>query len=185
MAELEFNEINANVFDVGDTKAPLVDVYPTDLTSTLWEGDKSVYVFDEFNLKNTMVTIVGDVTIMVKGDLTTSGGGTGFKFNDNDTNSSLTILSEGQIKIGSSTSVFENARVDKVNKKVPLTIYSSFDSSGVNGNENAVFLNGAANMYAKVYAPLGNVEFKASGAMMGALQGEKCKRIRRWCDSLR
>ncbi|MCP4322692.1 MAG: hypothetical protein GY787_12775 [Alteromonadales bacterium] len=172
LRQLEFNEVNARLFDEGGTKDPLVDIYPTDLTSSLWEGNKPVYVFDEFNIKNTMITIVGDVTIMIKGDLITSGGGTGFQFNENDTNSSLTILSEGQVDIASSSSIFNNATIDKVNQKIPLTIYSSFDSSGSNVDKNAVFLDGAANMYAKVYAPLGNVEYAASGAMMGMLEGK-------------
>lgn len=172
LAELEFNEMNAQVFNQTDTSKPHVNVSPSDLTSSLWEGDKPVYVFDDFNMNNTMITIVGDVTIMVKGDLSTSGGGTGFRFNDNDTNSSLTILSEGQVAIGSSTKIFENATIDSVNKKVPLTVYSSFESSGSNTNENAVYLDGAANMYAKVYAPLGNIEYAAGGAMMGSLEGK-------------
>ncbi|WP_193755595.1 pilus assembly PilX N-terminal domain-containing protein [Psychromonas sp. psych-6C06] len=172
LAQLEFSEMSAQVFDETNTTNELVTVYPTSLTSELWQGSKEVYVFDSVKMKNTMVTITGDVTIMVKGELTTTGGETGFRFNDGDTNSSLTILSEGTVDIGSDTSVFANAVVDSVNKKVPLTIYSSYESKGNNANKNAVFLDGAANMYAKVYAPLGRVEYAASGAMMGALEGK-------------
>lgn len=172
--DLEFNSYNPSIeiFDSTDTTNPLVEINPTTLTSSLWEGNKSVYVFDNFNLNNTMITVVGDVIIMVTGDLITSGGGTGFQFNDGDTDSSLTILIEGKVEIGSSTQIFENATIDSDNLKVPLTIYSSFASSGSDENVNAVYLNGGSDMYAKVYAPLGNIEYAASGSMMGSLEGK-------------
>lgn len=180
LAELEFNESTAQVFDSASTTAPYVSVSPSDVSAPLWgDEDKSVYVFDDFEMNNTMITIVGDVTIMIKGDLTTSGGGTGFKFKDGDTDSSLTILIEGQVHLGSSTKVFENATVDADKLKSPFTIYSSFESTSdideKNATDTAVYLNGAAGMYAQVYAPLGNIEYAAGGAMMGSLEGRNVK----------
>lgn len=165
---LLFTESSAQVFDgSGDTE----QISPSSQASTLWAGNKSVYVFDDLDLHNTMITIEGDVIIMVKGDLTTSGGGTGFEFAEGDTTSSLTILVEGQVSIGSSASVFAGATVDS-DSEIPLTIYSSFESAGSNEDENAVYLNGNTEMYAQVYAPLGNVEYAASGEMMGSLEGK-------------
>lgn len=169
---LTFTESTAQVFndpnDNNDGAGLFTNISPISLASSLWNNDlKSVYVFDELDLSNTMITIDGDITIMVTGDLITSGGGSGFQLGDSG--GSLTILVEGQTHIGSSSTVFANATIDGDNPKVPLTIYSSYASTG---DENAVYLNGATNMYAKVYAPLGNIEYAASGSMMGSLEGK-------------
>lgn len=169
--ELLFTESTAEVFDGSGSTT---EISPSSESSTLWTGEESVYVFENLDLYNTMITIEGDVTIMVTGDLTTGGGTTGFQFADGDTTSSLTILVEGQVDVDSSVSFFAGAGMDD-DKEVPLTIYSSFESSGENANANAVYMGGASNMYASVYAPLGNVEYAASGKMMGSLEGKSVK----------
>jgi len=167
---LTINDTVATGFNDGSALSPL-----TGQTSTLWDGNESVYVFEDMNLNNTMITIEGDITIMVTGDLTTSGGNSGFQFNDGDTTSSLTLLVEGQVNIGSSGQLFADATIDSSSQESPLTIYSSFDSSGSNDGVNAILLNGNTEMYAQVYAPLGDVEFAASGEMMGSLEGKNIK----------
>lgn len=163
---LLFSETSAQVFDgSGGT----TEISPSAQESTLWDGEENIYVFDDFDLNNTMITVSGDVTIMVKGNLTTAGGSTGFQFAEGDTTSSLTVLVEGTTSIGSSVNVFTGATVDS-DGEVPFTLYSSYDSGDT--ATNAVYMNGATDMYAKVYAPLGNVEYAASGEMTGSLEGK-------------
>jgi len=168
---LTFNERTV-VDTTGDSNNIVSSMTTTDLESEYWDGKKPVYVFDDLDLHNTEITIVGDVVIMVTNDLITRGGKTGFKFADNDTNSSLTILIEGQMDVSSSTKLFNNATIDKTNKKVPLTVYSSFESKGVNASEKAVTMAGAGAMYASLYAPLGDVTLVGGSVLNGAVLGK-------------
>lgn len=142
-------------------------------TSTLWEGEKPVYTFDHMDLSNTMITVVGDIVIKVKGDLSTANGNSGFKFEESDTSSSLILLVEGQVNLDSDSAVFSDANIDEDNE-VPFTLYSSNATtcSECNyGDSYAVSLLGGSTMYAKIYAPLGDINYGASGEMMGSLEG--------------
>jgi hypothetical protein len=164
---LEFNESTATVFDgSGGTTT----ISPSTQSSTLWDGNAAVYVFDNLNLHNTMITITGNVTIMVTGNLTTSGGDSGFQFASDDGSNSVTILVEGQVNFGSSSNTFAETSVNVDTQSVPVTIYSSYDSA-VNGGKNAILVNGEADLYAKIYAPLGDINYAAGGSLMGSLEG--------------
>lgn len=175
------------VADVFATDGTLFELDPKAKTSELWEGEKFIYILDNMDLNNTTVIIDGDVTIMLTGNLTTAGNPTGFTFKTVsevneygntvqvlDTNSSLTLLVEGKVITNSDAKLFPGSTIDIDDKKVPLTLISSFESSVENGteNENAIYMLGDTAMYAQVYAPLGNVEYAASGALMGSLQGK-------------
>lgn len=139
------------------------------LASSLWEDTRSVYFFDNMNLSNTMITITGDITILVEGDVTTSNGASGFQFVENDKTSSLTLLVKGQIDLDSSSQVFKDVSIDN-DSEVPLIIYSSNSSSA--SDNYAVSLLGDSDMYAQVYAPLGDVNYGASGVLTGSLTGK-------------
>jgi len=155
---LNFNETSAQTHDDGAS----IPVQAID--SSLVGGSGKGYVFESLNLSNTMIEISGDVTIVIKGALTTTGEGSGFKFADGDTTSSLTILTEGTVDIGSTGKLFEGSGVN-AQGEVPLNLISS------NATADAVKLAGAANSYAKIYAPLGDVLSTASGKLMGAVRG--------------
>ncbi len=188
------NTAEGDVLGENDTD-PLEAIAPQMLSSPLWGDEtKEVYVFDDFIIDKTMIEIVGDIIIMVEGDLIGGTGGVnGFKLGTPD--STLTILVKGQVKIDHSTKIFENAVVNADNPKVPMTIYSSYvsdsdgnpdinedgisdvDSDGhlIEPDDTAVELKGDGNINAKVYAPLGNIHYSASGEMMGSLEGKNVR----------
>jgi len=133
------------------------------------ETPRDVFVFEEFHLRSRLITIKGDVTLVIKGDFETSGDKSGFQFEPGDTESSLTIITEGSVKIGSESSLFTDAQA--IDNNVPLSIYSSYDG-GKNGNKDAVILGGKTDAYARVYAPNGTVTATNSGHIMGAVHGK-------------
>ena len=130
---------------------------------------RDVFVFESFHLRSRLITIKGDVTLVIKGEFETSGDKSGFQFEPGDTSSSLTIITEGSVKIGSESSMFTNAQ--SIDKNVPLSIFSSFDSAS-NNDKHAVSLGGKTDAYARVYAPKGDVITTNSGHIMGAVHGK-------------
>lgn len=182
--EITFTETSATGNFIGSTtEEPIILTPIADQASTLWtdEGTRSVYYLDTMTLEKTMITIVGDVTIMVDGNVDVKNGSSntlGFKFADNDTNSSLTLLTTGTVDISSNASVFSNATINSNDQKVPLTIYSSFDSGEDSVDAGftdiltpGITMAGDTNTYAKVYAPLANIVYSGSGKMTGSIQG--------------
>ena len=132
-------------------------------------GDKTpVHVFDSLSLQNGQINVSGgDVVLVIKGDFTTSGGGPRI---DIAKGSSLTLYIEGKVNIGSSGQVVAQGSVTSSGKP-PFSVFSSYTSK--NANDYGVALAGATDMYASVYAPLGNVKVTGSGDILGALRGKK------------
>ena len=77
---------------------------------------------------------------------------------------------EGKVNIGSSGQVVAQGSVTSSGKP-PFSVFSSYTSK--NANDYGVALAGATDMYASVYAPLGNVKVTGSGDILGALRGKK------------
>ncbi|PKH02301.1 hypothetical protein CXF72_12485 [Psychromonas sp. MB-3u-54] len=132
-----------------------------------------VYFFDELTVSRQTITVDGDVTLYVQGNITTQNA----TFVLADNSSSLTILSASHIDIGSNTTtvfadgVYNDGNALRINEdgEVPLTIYSSYASE--TDDDIALAVTSNADIYAKVYAPLGNVSLTGGGNIMGAVRG--------------
>jgi len=225
---------SATVFaDANNTSA--VTTVATETLNTFMKNDainsvdlenkhpREVFIFDDLHLVNRNIEIEGHVTILVRGDLSVGGGGAGFVFASGAAaTSSLTILSEGSVDIGSDAQVFPGASFNKADDgKVPLTVYSSYEKEEVSSErqailtdaqadfdvaledknndptaenisalvdareardaaqldfdrvaDNAFTFDGNTEMYASVYAPLGDINVGASGDLMGAIRGK-------------
>jgi hypothetical protein len=153
-------------------------------TLTVLGEEKQVYVFDNFKTGTAAgktVEISGDITFYIQGDMTTSNT----TFTLKDESSSLTILTEGIVDIGTGSKIFEDEAVN-ADEESPLTIYSSYisektvlenkgksEEKEVTTNTTAVDIQGNGKIYANVYAPLGEIIYNGEGALFGALWGEK------------
>lgn len=136
-------------------------------TSDIFDEVVSVYIFGAADLTNQRINISGDITIIVQGSITTNST----TLTLTDSTSSLTILTTGQIKMNSNTTTVYtdgNALRINANGEVPLTIYSSY-ASGTD-DDLALAVTSNADIYAKVYAPLGNVSLTGGGNIMGAVR---------------
>lgn len=124
-----------------------------------------VYMFDNFNLHNSRMTITAGshVVIYSKNGLTLGGGGTNINV---QTGASLTIITDKGVELGSSATFTGAAKGSGDNNgKAPISIYSS--------SSDAVKLTGAFNgSYAAIYAPNANVDVGAGGEMYGAIRGK-------------
>lgn len=130
--------------------------------------EKAVYIFDAFNTNTQTVTITGDITLLIKGDITTAK--TQFIFPVGDTTSSLTILTEEKVGLGSLTDLFPGTTVNSEGE-APLTIYSSYVSN--DASDIAITVGSNADMYARLYAPSGNLDLGGGGEIMGAVRGKE------------
>ncbi|MCE2570086.1 pilus assembly PilX family protein [Motilimonas eburnea] len=160
----EFTPDNAEMYDrkadnfIVDKAAQSLDI--------LGESTK-VHVFDNLAVKNGKINISGgDVVLVIKGDLTTSGGGPRI---DIAAGSSLTIFVEGKVNIGSSGQVVAKGSITNTGKP-PVSIYSSYASA--RDNDVGITLAGDTDMYASVYAPKSHVNVTGSGDILGALRGK-------------
>lgn len=181
-SSVNFNETNATSFDasnvaVGTAAAPTTITLPADSSALeVFDQDVSAYVLNAADLTDQMINISGDITLVIQGDITTKN--TTFTLADSD--SSLTILTSGQIDMNSNTTTIGadgkqvSANDDGAgNVDIPITIYSSYASDpDVDPDEDlALTVTSNADIYAKVYAPLGNVSLTGGGNIMGAVRG--------------
>lgn len=177
---LNFSESSLTSLDSGNNE--LANVSPVTInlpeedvssgTAATFDESASVYIFDAADFTAQAVNISGDITIIVQGDITTAN--TTFTFVDDA--SSLTILTSGQIDLGQNTETV-NAEGTQVaidgDGEVPVTIYSSYnsDSTGQPDEDLALTVTSNADIYAKVYAPHGNISLTGGGNIMGAVRG--------------
>ncbi|PKF61199.1 hypothetical protein CW745_11235 [Psychromonas sp. psych-6C06] len=174
-----------------DNNLVTTPVYTSEMNLTALDSkelaiNEKVYVLESLELVNTQLEIKGDVTLIVEGDISLFGGQSGFKFASGaESTSSLTIVSKGKVTIGSDATIFPNASKVHNGSRAPLSIYSSYDSSGTRAdsynsgsggteqNVDAAFVfAGDSAMYAKIYAPLGYVSVNGSGKLMGSVRGK-------------
>lgn len=146
----DFKPSSDTVFD-GSTVAGV-----TPVSLDVLGASKQVYVFDDFDVKQQDIVIRGDVTLYIQGDMTIKL--TDFTLADN---SSLTIFIEGKMNVDTNSNVFTDQHVSSA-----LTVYSS------NRSSEAVTLNGNADIYMNLYAPLGTVAYKGNGDIMGAVRAD-------------
>lgn len=116
------------------------------------------------DLESKTIKIEGNVTLLIKGDIHTKN--TTFEFTDLAA-SSLTILTTGKIYIDTNTDLFSGETVNSEGKP-PLTVYSSYE----NDTEYALNITANADMYTKLYAPLGNLNLSGGAQIMGAVRGK-------------
>ncbi|MFO6422385.1 hypothetical protein [Motilimonas sp. KMU-193] len=154
----EMYKKQGNKFSIDNKAAQSLDI--------LGEPTK-VHVFDNLSVKNGTINVSGgDVVLVIKGDLTTSGGGPRI---DIAAGSSLTIYIEGKVNIGSSGQVVAHGSMTESGKP-PVSIFSSYESA--RANDVGISLAGATDMYASVYAPKSHVDVTGSGDILGAIRGK-------------
>lgn len=171
---LNFNESSVTSSD-GIEVLPATLSLPEDSvssgTSDIFDEGASVYIFDAADLTDQTINISGDITIYVQGNITTQNT-TIILANDT---SSLTILTTGKIDMNSNTTTVDadgnQISIDE-DGEVPLTIYSSYESASDADEYLALTVTSNADIYAKVYAPLGNVSLTGGGNVMGAVRGK-------------
>lgn len=139
-------------------------VSPT--TASVFGSSASVYVLDSLDVSGSTLSISGgNVTIIVKGNFSMTGGGPTIQI---ASGSSLTLLVQGTTDLGSNGSfVVADAGAGTNNNISPLSIYSSY--SGSNGVTTGGGFNGG---YASIYAPLTDVAIGGSGSLSGAVRGK-------------
>ncbi|WP_019613883.1 DUF7305 domain-containing protein [Psychromonas ossibalaenae] len=131
------------------------------------DENTKVLIFDEaFDITSKTVEIDGNVTLLINGDITIKN--TTFTFTHPDT-SSLTIITDGQVDIDTGTVLFTNETVNSEGNP-PLTVYSSYASSA--DDDYAMHISANADMYTKLYAPLGNLALSGGAEIMGAVIGK-------------
>ncbi|RJG48476.1 pilus assembly PilX N-terminal domain-containing protein [Motilimonas pumila] len=137
------------------------------ITTELMGEEVQAIVIESLTLKNDSIHISGgDVVLVVQGDFKTAGSPANITI---ESGSSLTIITESKVDIGSSANITADATLSD-NNKPPFTIYSAYESTG--DSDTGVKMNGATDMYASVYAPLTHIDINASGDMMGAVRGK-------------
>jgi hypothetical protein len=163
------SSVTADGAAVAGVSASSLDSLDADVVSGLGSLDKdtNVLIFNEsLDMTSKTIEISGNVTLFVDGNITTKN--TTFSFTDPDT-SSLTIITTGNVTIDTSTDLFSN---DTINSEgnAPLTVYSSYESSA--DDDYALEVTANAEMYAKLYAPLGNLALGGGAQIMGAVRGK-------------
>lgn len=140
-------------------------VSPT--TLEVFGEEREVYIFDELNMDQQNLVITGDITLLIIGDISTKKSN--FVFPEGDDTSSLTIITDGKINLDSLTDLFTDATVN-ADGEAPLTIYSAYEST--NESDPAINVGSNADMYARLYAPSGNVDLGGGGDIMGAVRAK-------------
>ncbi|WP_372882290.1 PilX N-terminal domain-containing pilus assembly protein [Psychromonas sp.] len=129
------------------------------------ENTKVLIIEDKFDSTAKKITIDGNVTLVVTDDIVIKNSTFSFK---NPETSSLTIITDGKIDIDTGTNLFSGASVN-LEGNVPLTIYSSHTGA------DAMKITANAAIYAKLYAPLGDLSLGGGAEIMGAVRGKKVK----------
>ncbi|WP_348772705.1 polymer-forming cytoskeletal protein [Pseudoalteromonas sp. MMG005] len=157
--------------DKGFWSSKVHDIYIFDVTrqSHGYSDVDNEYVFGmkNFSLGSNGKIVVdagnngGDVIWLVDGDFTLSGN-TSITITKDTT---LTVFVTGKAKFGASAKVItEQEGVAKTGHMV-FSMYSSF--VGADG----IIVNGAADMYASIYAPLTSIKLSGSGQLYGSVRG--------------
>jgi cytoskeletal protein CcmA (bactofilin family) len=131
---------------------------------SLDENTKVIILDGSLELENKTIQIDGNVTLLIKGDIHTKN--TTLEFTD-PTASSLTILTTGKIGIQTGTDLFSGETINSEGNP-PLTVYSSYE----NDVDYALNITANADIYTKLYAPLGNLNLGGGGEIMGAVRGK-------------
>ncbi|MCP4320708.1 MAG: type II secretion system protein [Alteromonadales bacterium] len=115
--------------------------------------------------------IVGDVTLYLTGDFVIT--------NDSlmtiESGSSLTIITEGKVTIAGGGGLLSGKQgfTDGSNGRAArpsLSIYSSYTDTDTN---QGILLDGAAELYGAIYAPLTEVKVGSGATIFGAVRGKK------------
>ena len=135
-------------------------------TANVFSENKEVHVLDSLHLESASLHISGgDVTIIVKGNFNTSGGGSSINV---DAGSSLTLLVMGKTELQSNGKFnVSNAGAGVNNGKPPISIYSSYS-----GGEGVRFDGAFDGGYAAVYAPLTAAKIEGRGTLSGAVRAK-------------
>jgi hypothetical protein len=171
-ASVNFNnnaDIKDKSFTFGETQAKETTTILASATDVVLFDDTTttpVYFFDELDIGAETITIDGDVTIFMTGGFTTGGS----TFELADTDSSLTIFMTGKVDMTGSD-IFSEGVVN-ADGEAPLTLYSTNDSVGNNSNA-AVYLQGNGKVYMNLYAPFGEVNYKGSNGIFGAVRAKR------------
>lgn len=174
---LNFSESSVSSLDSSDnelaTVSPVTLSLPEESVSSgtfeIFGDEVSAYIFNAADMEAKTINISGDITIFVQGDIYTKNT----TFNLVGETSSLTILTAGQIDLNANTEIFPENTVNSEGE-VPLTIYSSYESNpSGNDDDLALTIGSNGDLYAKVYAPLGDVSLTGGGNIMGAVRGNE------------
>jgi len=135
-------------------------------TANVFGENKEVHVLDSLHLESASLNISGgDVTVIVKGDFNTSGGGSSITI---AAGSSLTLLVMGKTQLQSDGKFnVTDAGAGVNNGKPPISIYSSYS-----GGEGVRFDGAFNGGYAAVYAPLTAAKIEGSGTLSGAVRAK-------------
>ncbi len=125
---------------------------------------KVLIIDGNLDMTSKNIVIDGDVTLVVMGDITTKS--TNFSFADASNPGSLTIITDGKMKVDTNTVLFSDKSVNAQGRP-PLTVFSS----NTDGSK-AIEVNANGAMYAKLYAPLGGLTLGGGGEIMGAVRGK-------------
>jgi hypothetical protein len=151
---------------VGGTSSTIAALGAVSGMGALDENTKVIILDGSLELSSKTIEIDGNVTLLIKGNIDIKQ--TTFSFANADT-SSLTIITDGKIDIDTLTNMFSGESVNSEGNP-PLTVYSSYESSA--DDDYALNLTSNANMYTKLYAPLGNLALGGGAEIMGAVRGK-------------
>lgn len=103
----------------------------------------------------------GDIIWLVDGDFTLSGHTTITIKED----STLTVFVTGKTNFGASAQIITEKEGIAKTEHMVFSIYSSYDQA------DGIIVNGAADLYASIYAPLTSVQLSGSGQLYGSVRG--------------
>lgn len=134
-----------------------------------------VIKFSSFNLAGSASIIIdGDVTLFVEGSFNTAGA----TVITIKANSSLTLITKGQINLGSGAKIIAKKHGLTTTNLPAMSIYSSYENiepAPVPNSGPGIKMSGAFETYAQIYAPLSDIEIAGSGTLYGAVRGKKVK----------
>ncbi|MFT6984437.1 MAG: hypothetical protein ACJAT7_000231 [Psychromonas sp.] len=160
------DSVSADGAAIAGVSSSTLDALGVDGFGVVDENTK-VLIFDEdFNITGKTIEINGNVTLLIKGDIAIKQAI--FSFTDPAV-SSLTIITDGKIDIDTLTEMFSGETVNAQGNP-PLTIYSSYESASE--DDYALEITSNADMYTKLYAPLGNLALGGGAEIMGAVRGK-------------
>ncbi|KAF7768905.1 hypothetical protein PCIT_a3427 [Pseudoalteromonas citrea] len=103
----------------------------------------------------------GDVIWLVDGDFTLSGH-TKITIEEHAT---LTVFVTGKTNFGASAQIITEKEGIAKTEHMVFSIYSSYDQA------DGIIVNGAADLYASIYAPLTSIQLSGSGQLYGSVRG--------------
>ncbi|MGL1958741.1 MAG: hypothetical protein OCD00_15675 [Colwellia sp.] len=137
----------------------------TSVTADVLGDNIDVIKFSAFNLRGSDKVLIkgGDVTLFVEDDFTMAGA-TQLTI---EAGSSLTLMMKGSVELraGADIIALQHGLANPPRSLPAMSIYSSYNGSGIN-------INGNFKMYAQIYAPLADVSITGSGTLYGAVRGK-------------